>query len=165
MLAGRGRRRPKGRALFVFRQDSGIIAWRSDLQVLSEARLALAARSVSWFPWKRPDSMWQAWFAATGVIAHSCHSWLFYLFQSALTLAARPPGSCSSSPLRVDLWLRWDRAEDAAGPVLALPLPGCWGSLPGQLQDALQGATFCKKPQPAWPQRLAGFLVGAGALG
>lgn len=122
MLTGKGRGWPKGRALFVFRQDSGIIAWRSDLQVLYVAHLVLAACSESWFPWKSPDSIWQVWFAATGVIVHSCHSQLCYLFTST---HLQPSPSCS---LQVDLQLRWDWA------VLPLEQPwsllGCRGLCP-----------------------------------
>lgn len=145
MLAGKGRRWLKGRALFVFRQDSGIIAWRSDLQVLYEAHLVLAARSESWFPWKTPDSMWQGLFAVAGVIVHSCHSSLGYLLQSTLTLAASPFNTCSPSPQRPGTCSRGrtellcafpERAWGCRGvsclPALLLSHPGCWKSLPGQ---------------------------------
>lgn len=86
MLAVKGQRLEKARALFVFRQDSGIIAWRSDLQVLYEAHLDLAACSESWFPPKNAGFMWQNRFARTRVMAHSCHSSLKYLLQSTLAL-------------------------------------------------------------------------------
>lgn len=144
MLAGKGRRWPKGRALFVFRQDSGIIAWRSDLQVLYEAHLVLAACSESWFPWKTPDSMWQGLFAVVGVIVHSCHSSLWYLLQSTLTLAASSFNTCSPSPQRLSICSRGrtkrlraflERTGGCRGvlclPALLLSHPGHWESLHG----------------------------------
>lgn len=68
MLAGKGQRLSKGSTVFVFRQDSGIIAWCSDLQVLQGVHLGLAACRESSFPLEnhgipcdRVYLSWQEW--------------------------------------------------------------------------------------------------------
>lgn len=154
MLAGKGRGWPKGRALFVFRQDSGIIAWRSDLQVLYEAHLVLAARSESWFPWKTPDSMWQGLFAVAGVIVHSCHSSLRYLLQSTLPWAASPFNTCcpssqgwvSAAEAAPSLHIQFQRGHKDAMEVCAFQLLCCPTRTPKKPSQTVTRVTEC----PAW---------------
>lgn len=170
MLAGKGRGWPKGRALFVFRQDSGIIAWRSDLQVLYEAHLVLAARSESWFPWKMPDSMWQGLFAVAGVIVHSCHSSLRYLLQSTLPWVVSPFNTCcpssqdwvSAAEAAPSLHMQFQRGHKDAMGVCAFQLLCCPTRTPRKSsrtvtepRGALQRPTFWNNPSPACPCLLA----------
>lgn len=147
MLAGKGRRWRKGRALFVFRQDSGIIAWRSDLQVLYEAHLALAACGESWFPCKTPDSMWQGLFAVAGVIVHSCHSSLGYLLQSTLTLAPSSFNTRSPASPRLDI-CSWGRTEPTGAfprgfvPTRSPPVPPTTPTKPSEEGTEPQGTLY-----------------------
>ena len=178
MLAGKGRRWRKGRALFVFRQDSGVIAQRSDLQVLYEAHLALAARSESGFPWKTPDSVWQGLFAVAGVIVRSCHSSLGYLLQSTLTSAISP---CNNLlPFSPKAGYLQPRQDQAAVCVSREGGRMPWGFAPASSPSALlrvlkkplravtepQGTlhrpTLWNDPWPArpWPQALCNRFPG-----